>query len=375
MGRDIHAQFAGRIRALHTPITCAGYDAFVGSCRRMKWSGWMSLSTSRLVFAVLLIVACPASLLGAPTADVLSRQISISDKPLRSMADRKGVVTRVIDGDTFRAVVDGKEITFRLLGVDAPESVHPTKPPGFFGVEAASGLRSLLDKQPIALAHSTDGVSVDKYGRSLCYAFLDDASGACINAVVVERGWARSYREYPCTFAPYFDLLEERAKLEELGVWSAAKAVSATFRTGVASTAPLTDKDWKLIRATLLSIVVAVRDETSACVVRVKSWEGIDSEDSALRMFLHDVVALYRSVRISHEYQAAVDPEVVADCLLLDSLWFASESKPSQELLEARCPRPAGPPTQEWFRKQYETYMYLNALGAARGWAASKKHE
>ena len=36
-------------------------------------------------------------------------------------------VVRVIDGDTIRVRVQGKEYTVRLIGVDTPETVHPTK--------------------------------------------------------------------------------------------------------------------------------------------------------------------------------------------------------------------------------------------------------
>jgi micrococcal nuclease len=36
-------------------------------------------------------------------------------------------VIRIIDGDTLVVNYDGKEETVRLIGVDTPETVHPTK--------------------------------------------------------------------------------------------------------------------------------------------------------------------------------------------------------------------------------------------------------
>ena len=42
-------------------------------------------------------------------------------------------VERVIDGDTL--VLDGGE-RVRLIGVDTPETVHPSKPVEYFGTEA-----------------------------------------------------------------------------------------------------------------------------------------------------------------------------------------------------------------------------------------------
>ena len=42
--------------------------------------------------------------------------------------DGKGVVVRVIDGDTLIAQVAGEETTLRLLNVDTPETKHPDMP-------------------------------------------------------------------------------------------------------------------------------------------------------------------------------------------------------------------------------------------------------
>ena len=37
-------------------------------------------------------------------------------------------VERVIDGDTIHVQFEGKSYTVRLIGVDTPETKHPTKP-------------------------------------------------------------------------------------------------------------------------------------------------------------------------------------------------------------------------------------------------------
>ena len=47
-------------------------------------------------------------------------------------------VVRVIDGDTIRVRVQGKEYTVRLIGVDTPETVHPAKAVQHFGAEASA---------------------------------------------------------------------------------------------------------------------------------------------------------------------------------------------------------------------------------------------
>jgi hypothetical protein len=50
-------------------------------------------------------------------------------------------VLRVVDGDTVVLLVDGKETTVRLTGVDTPETVHPVKPVEAYGKEASRVLR------------------------------------------------------------------------------------------------------------------------------------------------------------------------------------------------------------------------------------------
>ena len=42
-------------------------------------------------------------------------------------------VERVIDGDTIQVRVDGTRYTIRLIGVDTPETKHPTKAVQYFG--------------------------------------------------------------------------------------------------------------------------------------------------------------------------------------------------------------------------------------------------
>ena len=47
-------------------------------------------------------------------------------------------VERVIDGDTIQVRFENKRYTVRLIGVDTPETKHPTKPVQYFGREASA---------------------------------------------------------------------------------------------------------------------------------------------------------------------------------------------------------------------------------------------
>ena len=53
-------------------------------------------------------------------------------------------VVEVVDGDTIRAKVAGTTETIRLVGVDTPETKHPTKGVQCFGPQATEFLTTML---------------------------------------------------------------------------------------------------------------------------------------------------------------------------------------------------------------------------------------
>ena len=59
------------------------------------------------------------------------------------------VCTKVIDGDTIIADIDGKEERIRLIGVDTPETVHPNKTVEHFGKEASAFTKSMVEGKRI----------------------------------------------------------------------------------------------------------------------------------------------------------------------------------------------------------------------------------
>ena len=82
-------------------------------------------------------------------------------------------VVRVIDGDTIRVRVQGKQYTVRLIGVDTPETVHPTKTVQHFGAEAGAYTKAALEAKPVTLEADPTGDTRDRYGRLLRYVHLD----------------------------------------------------------------------------------------------------------------------------------------------------------------------------------------------------------
>ena len=120
----------------------------------------------------------------------------------------------VFDGDTF--IVPGHG-PVRLIGVDTSESVREGVPLEFFGKEASDFTKRLVGNQPIRIEY--DGETVDKYGRTLGYAYLPD--GTNINAELIRQGYAHAYTLFPHAKMEEFRKLEQDARLAHRGIWGA----------------------------------------------------------------------------------------------------------------------------------------------------------
>jgi micrococcal nuclease len=128
-------------------------------------------------------------------------------------------VTKIVDGDTFQ--LGNHKV--RLLGVNTPESVHPTKPVDWYGIESSNHMKKLLKGKKVRL-EPEKGKTLQKakgpFGRVLAYAFLED--GTDINRDVVRGGFGQSYHKYPCKRRAEFDELQAKAKGEGIGQWNDA---------------------------------------------------------------------------------------------------------------------------------------------------------
>jgi micrococcal nuclease len=126
-------------------------------------------------------------------------------------------IKKFVDGDTFW-IDDGskKGKKIRLIGVDTPETRHPTKGVEYYGREASDYVKNLLTNKRVRLEF--DVKKTDRYGRLLAYVYLED--GTFLNASLVENGYAQV-----STFPPnvkYVDLflsLQKKARKHNKGLW------------------------------------------------------------------------------------------------------------------------------------------------------------
>ena len=128
------------------------------------------------------------------------------------------VVTRVIDGDTVEVNINGKLRTVRYIGIDTPETKHPSKTVECFGPEASRFNEELVAGRQVLL--EKDMTDKDRYGRLLRYLWIEGVG--LVNQILVENGYAR-VSTYPPDVKSEALLIaaEASAKAEGKGLWGA----------------------------------------------------------------------------------------------------------------------------------------------------------
>jgi micrococcal nuclease len=137
-----------------------------------------------------------------------------ADDP-RSGGTSKGVVTRVVDGDTIKV---GNE-TVRLIGIDTPETKKPGTPVQCFGKAATALTERLVEGRKVKLVRDVE--ERDRYGRLLAYVYRR-SDGLFVNAELVRRGYASAATFPPnVRHADRFARLAREAREAGRGLWSA----------------------------------------------------------------------------------------------------------------------------------------------------------
>ena len=128
-------------------------------------------------------------------------------------------VTRVVDGDTVRVRLDGRDETVRYIGVDTPETRRPGTPIECFGKAASRANERLVAGERVRLRFDVE--RRDRYGRLLAYVYRR-RDGLWVNGALVRAGFATSLTIPPnVARAEELRALERRARRSGRGLWSA----------------------------------------------------------------------------------------------------------------------------------------------------------
>lgn len=138
-------------------------------------------------------------------------------------ANEEVTFSKCVDGDTFKVILNEEEYTVRMLAVDTPETVHPTKGVEYYGKEASNyTCDKLTNAKRIELEYDENSDKKDKYDRLLAWVFVDDE---LLQELLVENGYAKVaylYDDYK-----YTNLLEEKQELasaKNIGIWDTEAA-------------------------------------------------------------------------------------------------------------------------------------------------------
>ena len=129
-------------------------------------------------------------------------------------------IVRVIDGDTIVVTFGDSEESVRLIGIDTPETKHPTAPVECFGPEAAEHTSELLPPgEEVRLER--DAEQRDRYGRLLAYVYRR-SDGLFVNLELVADGFAEP-AAYPPNVAHSADMstAASSARAAGVGMWKA----------------------------------------------------------------------------------------------------------------------------------------------------------
>ena len=195
-----------------TPAPQLDFDIILSLVQTMKIFDHNKILS--FVFILLLVCIHVHCARPAPAPAAKSAAEPIFDSPFVTPSDGEWArVTKIVDGDTINIEGDRK---VRYIGMDTPETHHPTKGLQPYGIEATEANRRLVEGKRVLLVK--DVSETDRYDRLLRYIFLPD--GTFVNLQLVEDGYARV-----ATFPPdvkYADLFleaERKARKGNKGLW------------------------------------------------------------------------------------------------------------------------------------------------------------
>lgn len=181
------------------------YRKRINSCR---------LSTILVLLAVLLMSGCSSNLeSNRAKPDLNNGSTEVTGKP-EGLATAE--VTRVIDGDTLQVELNGALERVRMIGVDTPETVHPTLGEEPYGKEASLFTKEQLTGKTVQLEFDVE--ERDQYGRLLAYVWLDNEM---FNRILLQQGYAQTATYPPnVKYVDYFKADQKQAREMDLGLWS-----------------------------------------------------------------------------------------------------------------------------------------------------------
>jgi micrococcal nuclease len=193
--------------------------------KRLKHA--MRRTTRNALIAAFCMVLWPAWIVVDHQFGVSLRQYiqqqTYPDGDWKKYHGRAFTVLEVVDGDTLDIdIPDGEhfDTRIRLIGVDTPETKHPTVGLMYYGPEATAFTRRLALGKKVTVFLDTAGDQRGRYGRLLAYIQLPDKK--VLNAEIIKNGFGYAYLSYPHSEFSTYQMLMQQAMENKAGLWENA---------------------------------------------------------------------------------------------------------------------------------------------------------
>lgn len=175
------------------------------------------MKLKRLLIFILIIILLGLLAYYYPQIQSLATGKSISNNDNNINYQKEtAFVTKIVDGDTIHATVNGKEEIIRMLGINTPEKNKP------YYQEAKDFLIKEIQNKSIELLR--DKENTDRYDRKLRYVFYNDK---IINVEIVQEGLATTFMLNDLKYKDKFANAEAFARKSELGLWKKSTNICA----------------------------------------------------------------------------------------------------------------------------------------------------
>lgn len=128
-------------------------------------------------------------------------------------------VVDVVDGDTVTVSYRGSDVSVRVIGIDTPETVHPSEPVECGGPQASAAATRMLSGRKVRLIFDPSQGRTDSYGRTLAY--LQAPRFGDFGRAMIRQGKAAEYT-YAVAYARQGQYLsaQDKAQGDNRGIWN-----------------------------------------------------------------------------------------------------------------------------------------------------------
>lgn len=129
------------------------------------------------------------------------------------------IVDECINGNTCIMSIGEKKINVRLIGIDVPEMGLNNQKGQPFSIESKNHLNNLIKGKAIHL-------NLHKWNKKNIFLGEVEINHIDVNLEMIQSGYAEVYRGYNIIDTRFYEIAEQVARIQKIGIWSNPNYVS-----------------------------------------------------------------------------------------------------------------------------------------------------